>query len=442
MTQPTKSTTGYYRSPSPEVGVAERYTSPEYLALEYERLWPYVWQIACHVDEIPNGGDYLEYEIGRESILIVRLADGRLKAFHNACQHRGMRLKTGRGNATELRCRSHAWCWNLDGSLKEVIDPQDFDPAAIDPDRIGLPEVQIDTWSGLVFVNMDAAAPPLQDFLGVVPDRVAHFRMGDMRLLSKVTTKIACNWKLAHEAFVETYHAIGTHPQALRYVDDTSLEYEQHGIHGMHRFGPQAMGSPSKRLDADDLDRGDILLAAVAELASANLYRDEEVEAMRALVPVVNALPEDASMTGFFANLRREEAKANGVDLSAYSDRDIALGPLWNLFPNITIPCNAGNILVFRWRPDGLNPESCYWDKYELKFVGQGQEVPEPNFVQVDDWRDYRHWGVVLEQDLTNLPIWQLGVRTRGFSGPIWGRPDGNVANMHRVLGEYLAKER
>jgi phenylpropionate dioxygenase-like ring-hydroxylating dioxygenase large terminal subunit len=428
-----------YRSPSPEVGVAERYTSREYAALEADRLWPRVWQMACHVDEIPRAGDYLEYEIGRDSILVVRVDDTTVKAYHNVCLHRGMRLKLGAGHANELRCRSHSWCWNLDGSLKEVIDPQDFDAGCTNPARLNLPEVRVELWSGLVFVNMDRDAPPLLDYLGVVPERTAHFRLGEMRLVSKVTTVIGSNWKLAHEAFIETYHAIGTHPQSLQYLDDTSLEYEQAGIHGMHRFGDGAMGTPSKRLGEDALDRGDVLLAAVTDMASFNFYSEEEVAAMRGLVDVVNGLPEGESLSSFFANMRRAEAANAGLDLSAYSDRDISLGPLWNVFPNITLPCNAGTVIVLRFRPNGADPESSLWDKYTFKLLGTNEEMPEVENVFVENWRDYANWGVILEQDLTNLPIWQQGVRSRGWQGPIWGRSDGNVANLHRALDSYLS---
>lgn len=439
MTSTVNPPTTGYRSPSPEVGIAERYTSREYAALEAERLWPRVWQMACHLDEIPEVGDYIEYEIGRDSILVVRADATTVKAYHNACLHRGMRLKCGAGNAQELRCRSHSWCWNLDGMLKEVVDPEDFDGGCTNPDRLNLPECRVEVWSGLVFVNMDSGAQSLADYLGVVPDRTAHFRLGEMRMTSKVTTVIACNWKLAHEAFVETYHAIGTHPQSLRYVDDTSLEYSQHGIHGMHRFGDGAMGRPSKRLDGDDLERGDVLLAAVTDLASFNFYSEDEVTAMRGLVDVVNGMPEESSLAEFFANMRRAEAANAGLDLSAYDDRDISLGPLWNVFPNITLPCNAGTVLVLRFRPNGSDPESSLWDKYTFKLLGDNEEAAEPENVFVENWQDYKHWGIILEQDLTNLPIWQLGVRSRGWQGPIWGRSDGNVANLHRALDSYLS---
>ena len=89
---------------------AYRYISHEYVSKERERLWPAVWQVACRQEDLPEVGDYLEYLIGDQSILIVRSAADRIQAFHNVCLHRGTRLKSGCGSATELRCMFHAWC--------------------------------------------------------------------------------------------------------------------------------------------------------------------------------------------------------------------------------------------------------------------------------------------------------------------------------------------
>src|SRR5271170_848894 len=76
----------------------ERYTSQEFFDLEMERLWPRVWQVACREEEIPDVGDFLEYTIGDQSILVVRSDTDTITAFFNACAHRGTRLASGTGN--------------------------------------------------------------------------------------------------------------------------------------------------------------------------------------------------------------------------------------------------------------------------------------------------------------------------------------------------------
>ncbi|GFG99796.1 hypothetical protein MHIP_02800 [Mycolicibacterium hippocampi] len=438
-TAESRTSTGY-RSSGPEFGIRDRYISPEFARMENEKLWPHVWQVACRVEEVQNPGDYCEYTIADQSILLVRSEDGEIKAFHNACQHRGMRLKEGRGSCAELRCRSHAWCWNLDGSLNEVIDPQDFDPDAISPEALRLPECQAAVWAGFVFINMDLEAPSLEEFLGPVRSNVEHYGIDKMTCTRIRTTVIDANWKLCHEAFVETYHAVGTHPQALRYLDDTGMIYSQHGDHGMHRIRPGNMGKPSTRLEDDGSDRTDVLMALLADLGEFDYYNEQDVEMASSLMETVKALPDDVSLGSFFAGIRRQQSAAEGVDLSHYEDSDLLAGELWNVFPNFSIPCNAGNALILRFRPNGLNHEQSLLDVYYLKLVPEGAERPPLESEYYQDWRDTKLWGTVMMQDFTNLPIWQRGVHSIGYRGPVWGRPDGNVANLHRALAEYLSK--
>ena len=89
---------------------ADRYRSRAWHDLEAERLWPRVWQIACNVDCVREPGDWFEYEIGRLSILVVRGDDGALRAFQNACRHRGSSLLHGSGRGLcEIRCPYHHW---------------------------------------------------------------------------------------------------------------------------------------------------------------------------------------------------------------------------------------------------------------------------------------------------------------------------------------------
>jgi len=429
-----------YLSTAPEAGIAERYTSAEFARLENQKLWPKVWQVACRVEEVAEPGDFCEYTIADQRILIIRTRDGDVTALFNACQHRGMRLKEGRGSCTEIRCPSHAWAWHLDGSLKEVIDPEGFDRAAIAPESLRLPECRVEVWAGFVFINMDPDAVPLTEFLGDVRARVERNGIQNMMCTRVRSTIIKANWKLCHEAFVETYHAIGTHPQALRYLDDTGMIYEQYGDHGMHRIKPGNMGKPSPRLGMDGTDRRDLLDALMGDLAEADLYNDEDVAMANALIESVLELPEDVTVGSFFASLRRQQAEAEGVDLSAFSDADLLAGELWNIFPNLTIPCNAGNALSFRFRPNGLNHEECIFDAYYLKLFPKGTQAPVMEHEFYEDWEETKAWGTILTQDFTNLPKWQAGVHSRGYRGPVWGYPDGNVRNLHRAISDYLAK--
>src|SRR6201997_700704 len=102
---------------SPTLVPAERYYSPAFAALEVERIWPKVWQIACMVDHVAEPGDYFEYRCGPYGVLIVRGDDGVLGAFQNACRHRGNSLCAGSGSGLrELKCGYHGWTWDLAGT--------------------------------------------------------------------------------------------------------------------------------------------------------------------------------------------------------------------------------------------------------------------------------------------------------------------------------------
>ncbi|MCC5862305.1 MAG: Rieske (2Fe-2S) protein, partial [Gammaproteobacteria bacterium] len=109
------------KAPDPELGTevipASRYTSAEFMRLEWEHIWSKVWLLGCREDDIPEPGDYACTEIGRESVLIVRQPDGGVRAFYNVCQHRGNRLRSpGYGSANTFKCSYHHWEYRLDGS--------------------------------------------------------------------------------------------------------------------------------------------------------------------------------------------------------------------------------------------------------------------------------------------------------------------------------------
>src|SRR6476646_10260841 len=75
----------------------ERYFDADFYAMEAELLWPRVWQMACRLEEIPRPGDFVEYEILDQSVVVVRTDDTTVHAFQNACRHRGVKVVVGRG---------------------------------------------------------------------------------------------------------------------------------------------------------------------------------------------------------------------------------------------------------------------------------------------------------------------------------------------------------
>ena len=173
-----------------------RYISAEFAELEYERMWPRVWHVACTVDHIANPGDWFEHRLGRYSNLLVRGGDGELRGFQNVCRHRGNTICQGSGTGiNELRCPYHRWARDLAGRLREVPSRRAFGP--LRNDGLSLVPVRVDTWARLVFVNLDLGAEPLDGWLEGIPADIAwanldEFRCAHSTVTARPTSPTAC----------------------------------------------------------------------------------------------------------------------------------------------------------------------------------------------------------------------------------------------------------
>ena len=114
----------------------QRYYDEEFYALEAELFWPRVWQMACRLEEIPSRGDFVEYEILDQSVIVVRLDDDSVRAYYNSCRHRGMKIVEGSGSRRSFVCPFHGWCWGLDGANTFVLRPEVFDEGNLGADDL------------------------------------------------------------------------------------------------------------------------------------------------------------------------------------------------------------------------------------------------------------------------------------------------------------------
>jgi len=416
----------------------ERYTTTEFTDWELERLWPRVWQIAGRVEELGAPGDFVEYAVGDDSIVVVRTQTGDLAAFHNACRHRGTRLADGWGAFAngEIRCPYHAWTYALDGRLVHVPDREEF--AGL-PDDLALRSVQVDVWGGFVFVNMDLDAEPLLDFLDPLPAMLAPYRFDELRFRSYLTTILPANWKTVMDAFNESYHVQGAHAQILPWTDDTSIAYEQFERHAHYGRLPGARRelrpSPRLGLAPDEYDEGEILGAMVAGLGGAFLGEERAAVAeLRESGP-----PEGSTLLGAYQERRMTLLAERGFDVSGLTPDLMTSADDVFCFPNVVGPVYPGSALLFRVRPNGRDPHSAIKDTWVLEWPrpGEAWQMPERRFYA--DWHE-RKWGEITEQDYTNLANVQRGMRSRGFDGSrLASKQESNVLHMHRVVDRYLA---
>jgi nitrite reductase/ring-hydroxylating ferredoxin subunit len=415
----------------------ERYTGAAFAQLEQQRLWTHVWQIAGREEEVAGAGDYLVYDLGDESVVITRDAQGGLHAFSNACLHRGRRLADDCGAFAEatIRCSYHGWCYGLDGSVVDVPDRDDFDNLPAD---LALRAIAVDTWGGFVFVNLSTDSEPLEEFLDPLPKLLGPYHLDEMRLRAQLTTIIDANWKAVVDAFNEGYHVQGLHPQILPWTDDVSIAYEQFERHAHYGRLPGARRElrPSPRLHAEpgSYDEGEILAGLVAGLGGAFLGEEAAaVEALRAVGP-----PPGLTLLEAYQRRRMDLLAARGFDVSDLTPDLMTSADDVYWFPNVVGPIYPGSAILFRVRPYGSDPNRSIKDTWVLEWRASDAEVRPPKKRFFADWRE-RDWGEITEQDYTNLANVQRGMRSSGWEGArLNPRQEGNILHMHRVIDRYL----
>lgn len=186
------------------------YASPEVYQREVERIFRRDWLCVARVEEIERPGDYTTATIVDEPVLLTRDEDGAIHAFANLCQHRGVQLATGCGNARRLTCRYHGWTYDLRGRLAGAAFMDQAE--GFDRGQIGLKPLRHAEWAGWIFVNFDDHAPPLETALGDFARDLDFLHFERCRISNKHSTVWDCNWKFANENLSDPYHFRALHP--------------------------------------------------------------------------------------------------------------------------------------------------------------------------------------------------------------------------------------
>jgi choline monooxygenase len=209
------------------------YTSQEFYEREVERIFLKVWNFLGRADHIPNPGDYFTVDIVGIPLLIVRNADGRVHAFVNSCRHRGTLLVEGQGNCRAIKCPYHSWVYGLDGEClgaPEMQKTSNFDVA-----DYPLLRVRLEMWAGFMFVNFDANAAPLSEYLGDLPDNLAGHTKADLVCVRRKAYELKCNWKVFAENAKESYHIVTVHRKTInQYASAEIAKYEYLAVRGQY----------------------------------------------------------------------------------------------------------------------------------------------------------------------------------------------------------------
>ena len=422
-----------------------RYFSQQEHELEWEKLWKKVWVFAGLAQDLEQVGDYLKYDLGRESFVVVRTTPDEIKAFYNVCPHRGNRLVSNDfgsiGETGCFRCSFHGWQFHLDGSLKEIRDEIIFREEVI-AHRPNLIEVRCEVWNSLVFINMDDDAMPLLEYLDVIPEHLQPFPFEKLRVLRDLEICWDANWKTAVDAFVEFYHADDVHPELIPFSDTLETQYDLYK-NGMSRM---------------------IIRNGYATCRVEN--RDEVDDALRGLVAIYGGNPDDyADVKGHewraraLCETKRKWGRKNGYDFfENLTDDQITDDWNYHIFPTITINVFSDSMLLQNFRPHATDPEKCYYQAITLNLPLKDPDTPVfdvnsfgPEAFGPKGWdgsvrpkrfrptrrEDYGH---VLAQDAERVPTVQNGLRSKGFAGSLLSESECRIRHYLAEIDKYLGR--
>ena len=472
---------------------AHVYYSQEWHNLEVEKLWSKVWQLTCLEEEIPNVGDYHVYDIASLSFLIVRTGPDEIKAYRNACLHRGRKLRTCDGaGARNLRCAFHGWAWNLDGSLKEI--PCEWDFPDVEAADYGLAEALVDTWQGFVFINPDRDAAPLADFLDGIDEHFEHLPFTRRYKAAHVRKLMPMNWKVCQEAFMEAYHTVATHPTLMLSLGDANSQYDVYGnfsraispnsvesphLANMTRYERLSDGRHYERwrhpMSGHVYERVDLDRVSVINLDGAESFFDmhgNHLEGPQTQcdphmcmwvggpnlpgmedVPIMLP-PEAEGAEGFAANrtaaaATKRQALADQwgdhLDMSQVSDAELVDAMFYSVFPNWS-PWGCFHHIFYRFRPNGDDPETCIFEV--MLFPPAPDPDNRPPIATItdlgfdDDWTQATELGPlakIFQQDSLNLPEVQKGLKAQEQQEVIFASyNESKIRHFYKHLFDWL----
>jgi Rieske 2Fe-2S family protein len=207
-------------APYRETLPASWFYDPVHYGREVRAIWQRDWICVGREEDWPQSGDFQRLRIGGQQIVVTRAEDGALHAWHNTCRHRGSVLcetDTGRFEQGRIVCPYHAWTYALSGELLRA--PRSTQRDGLRLEDFPLYRVALANWRGFVFVNLaEEPAISFEAFLAGEAERVAAWPLEDLRRVHRDRQRLACNWKVFWENFLECYHCPGVHPELVRLV--------------------------------------------------------------------------------------------------------------------------------------------------------------------------------------------------------------------------------
>ncbi len=423
-------------TPLPDIGdkrfSGERFFSRDFMDREWTHLWRRTWNMGPRVEELNRAGDYIIHNLGKESFIFVMSEEGVIRAFYNVCQHRGKRIVCDQraGNERFFQCAFHGWSWNIDGSIKGIPDQHSYPQFSdgLPTDELALSEIRVDTWGGWTWFNIDGEAEPLLEYLDVLPEQIAPYRMQDMRVFVNATFLWDCNWKIAVDAFNESYHFRGIHPEMMLWSNSNAkLE-----LLGKHSRMINEYGAPSK----PHRDTMEISERMQAYMRYFGLDPDQWEGPARDVRLEKHKINRQQQTDGVVPHL--PYGQMTDEQLSDVYHYFYFPGAAQNIFPE--------GINTFRYRPHETDPNKCYYDLIMMAHFPEGEEPTGVEHLYFDHKIQYVDLldpavevaSFILQQDADNVPEVQQGVQSEGYKGMYLGEQEIRVRHFHNMIDQYL----
>ncbi len=412
-----------------------RYYDPEYMQKEWDRVWTRTWTLAGPVTDLREPGDYFVYELGRESIIIVRTETDEIKAFYNVCPHRGNVIAQEEfGTVNQFTCAFHSWQFDLEGHCTRVTDKDMFRKEVLCHGN-DLTELRCEVAAGLIFVNMDENAAPLADYLAPVLPRLEAYEIDQMFAVRHLRTEWAANWKTGVDAFYELYHLPTVHPETQCVMESYYAQYDLYE-NGMSRM-IVPFGRPSSIFpDQETVNEGIQSMMRDAGMDPAEFKGN--VREVRTAIQ----------------QAKRDRAKRLGLNYDNFTDSQLSDSFPYGLFPNVQLGCHPEGVFIMRFLPHPTDPNRFYYDTITMfrpvddptynapDWMGLPEDTdttgvtrPDIEYFPVNESPDL---GLVLNQDAELLPEVQKGLQSRGFKGPLWSEQEVRLRHFHAELDRYI----
>jgi ring hydroxylating enzyme alpha subunit len=276
-------------------------------------------------------------------------------------------------------------------------------------------------------VNVDPDAPPFEEYLEALPWHFADWPLEERYLTAHVVRVMPCNWKVALEAFIESYHTIAVHPQLLTTSADTLTEYDVYGRHVSRMINPVGVGSEHLEEEADDA----AIMRATLGAAAADVPVEPGATARQTLGDLARVVLSDRT----------------GRDFSGVTDSELLDGIEYFLFPNFMPWAGYLTALVYRFRPDGHNPDSCVIDIMMLEPVpanaSRPPAAPTRYLAPDESWADAPElgfFGRIFNQDGSTFARIQRGLHASQQASTNLARyQEIRIRHFHATLDEYLS---